>query len=143
MRTRVILLRFCAVLLATAGCSQMGAPQHAGQPTEQGKSMAAMLVDVNLIRAFTYGSGDQRTAEAAATDLVAWSNRMAELFSPGQASQDYVDMSPERARNAPVAMQRVANQLLTTVRGGSRSLIGGRLDQVEQDGCGACHLSHP
>ena len=75
---------FCAVLLATAGCSQMGAPQHAGQPTEQGKSMAAMLADVNLILAFTYGSGDQRTAEAAATDLVAWSNRMAELFPPGR-----------------------------------------------------------
>ena len=105
--------------------------------------MDAMLADVNQIRAFTYGSGDQRTAEAAASDLVAWSNRLAELFPPGQASQDYVDMSPERARNAPLAVQRAANQLLATVHDGNRALVGGRLEQLEQNGCGACHLSHP
>ena len=133
----------CAAQLVVAGCSQMGAPSHAGQPTEQGKSMEAMLADVNQIRAFTYGSGDQRTAEAAASDLVAWSNRLAELFPPGQASQDYVDMSPERARNAPLAVQRAANQLLATVHDGNRALVGGRLEQLEQNGCGACHLSHP
>jgi hypothetical protein len=121
----------------------MGAPPQAVQPTEQGKSMAAMLADVNLIRGFTYGTGDLRAAESAALDLVTWSNRMAELFPPGRAAQDYVDMSPERARAAPVALQKVANQLVTTVRGGNRSLIGGRLDQVEQEGCGACHLSRP
>ena len=133
----------CAAQLAVAGCAQMGAPPHAGQPTEQARSMDAMLADVNQIRAFTYGSGDQRTAEAAASDLVAWSNRLAELFPPGQASQDYVDMSPERARNAPLAVQRAANQLLATVHDGNRALVGGRLEQLEQNGCGACHLSHP
>jgi hypothetical protein len=133
----------CAAQLVVAGCAQMGAPPHAGQLTEQGRSMEAMLADVNQIRAFTYGSGDQRSAEAAATDLVAWSNRLAELFPPGQASQDYVDMSPERARNAPVAVQRAASQLLASVHDGNRALIGGRLQQLEQNGCGACHLSHP
>ncbi len=105
--------------------------------------MEAMLADVNQIRSFTYGSGDQAQAEAAANDLVAWSSRMAELFPPGQASQDYVDMSPERARSAPIAMQNTANALLAAVRTGNRAAVGGRLAQVEQDGCGTCHLSRP
>ncbi len=137
MRIRATLF-VCAAPLLVASCTQTSSP-NAGQLTEQGKSMEAMLADINQIRAFTYGSGDQRTAETAASDLVAWSNRMAELFPPGQASQDYVDMSPERVRNAPIAMQNTAKLLLAAVHSGNRAAAGERLAQTEQDGCGACH----
>jgi hypothetical protein len=90
-------------------CAGMNRPPHAGQPTVQGESMQHMLADVNVVRAYVYGGSSQTDAVQAATDLVAWSQRMAELFPPGQASQDYVDMSPQRAGNAPAAMQRTAS----------------------------------
>jgi hypothetical protein len=103
--------------------------------------MQYMLADVQQIRSFVYGSGTQREADDAATDLVSWSKRMAELFPPGQASTDYVDMSPERVRGAPAAMTRSAEQLLTMVRTGRRPAIGDQLAQTEREGCGHCHLS--
>jgi len=103
--------------------------------------MQLMLADINQIRGFVYGSGDQTEAEHAASDLVSWSDRMAELFPPGQASTDYVDMSSERARGAPAAMRRTAGLLLNAVRTGSRSATGDQLALVERDGCGFCHLS--
>lgn len=103
--------------------------------------MQAMLADVDQIRAFTYG-GDLSAARAAADDLVVWSNRMAELFPPNQAAADYVDMSPERAKNAPAAMQRTALALQQAFAKGDRGVIGQRLAVVEKDGCGFCHRSH-
>jgi len=139
----VVVITICAAQLFVAGCTQTRTPSSGIQLTDQGKAMEAMLADVNQIRSFTYGAGTPRDAEGAALDLVAWSNRMAELFPPGQAAEDYVDMSPQRVHDAPIAMTAQANALLTTVRGGNRSLIGGRLDQVEQSGCGVCHLSRP
>ncbi len=141
MRYRDI-LSICAGLALLAGCGQIGGPAHVGQPTEQAQSMEHMLADINQIRAFTYGSGDLPTAQAAADDLVAWSNRMAELFPPGQASVEYVDMSPERAKAAPAAMSGTAIPLQTAVRTGDRGAITLRLAQTERDGCGFCHRSH-
>ncbi len=102
MRIRVALLAFAALPLVSS-CGGNPAP-HAGQPTVQGQSMAAMLSDVVAVRTFVYGSGSQADAEKAATDLVAWSQRMLELFPPGQASTEYVDMSPDRLKVAPAAM---------------------------------------
>ena len=99
-----------------------------------------MLADINRIRGFVYGSGDQSEAENDARSLVSWSEKMAELFPPGQASTDYVDMSSERAREAPAAMRRAAGLLLSAVRTGSRSATGDQLALVERDGCGFCHL---
>ena len=74
MRQRVA-LALCATLSFTAlavlaGCGQVGGPKFAGQPTEQARSMQQMLADINQIRAFTYGSGDQAAAQASADDLV-------------------------------------------------------------------------
>jgi hypothetical protein len=103
--------------------------------------MQLMLADVAQIRAYVYGSGTQSDADKAAVDLVSWSQRMAELFPPGQASTEYVDMSPARAQGAPVAMQQAAQSLLTAVRTGRRPAIGDQLTQTERNGCGFCHLS--
>ena len=130
------------VMLAfLSSCTGMQPSDHKAQPTIQGQSMQHMLADLNQIRAFVYGSSDQNSAEAAATDLVAWSKRMAELFPPGQASVEYVDMSDQRVRAAPVAMQNTADLLLGAVRTGRRPIIGDRLAQTETDGCGVCHRS--
>jgi len=103
--------------------------------------MQAMLADVDQVRAFVYGGGSQADAEKAATNLASWSQRIAELFPPGQATTDYVDMSPERVRGAPEAMQRTSASLLTAVRTGNRVQTGDRLTQTEKQGCGFCHLS--
>jgi hypothetical protein len=111
------------------------------QPTEQGQSMQRMLADVNVIRAFVYGGGKREDARTAAEDLLAWSNRLAALFPPGQASDQYVDMSAERARLAPVASRREAEKLLAAVRNGKISAVGDQLVVTERNGCGACHLS--
>jgi hypothetical protein len=140
MRARAALLIF-AVLPLLGGCGGIGQPSHADQPTIQGEAMQHMLADIDRIRAFVYGSGDQSEAAAAAADLVSWSTRMAELFPPGQASAEYVDMSPERVRDAPAAMSRTAGLLQTAVRTGNRPVIGDRLAQTERDGCGVCHRS--
>ena len=137
MRIRAALL-VCAALPFLGSCD--GKPPHAGQPTVQGQSMQRMLSDVVSIRSYVYGSSQAEALEAA-TDLVSWSQRMAELFPPGQAWKDYVDMSPERAGNAPAAMQRASEQLLSVVRTGDRAAIGAQLARTEHDGCGACHLS--
>ncbi|MEJ0018957.1 MAG: cytochrome c [Acetobacteraceae bacterium] len=103
--------------------------------------MQQMLADVDQIRSFVYGSGTQADADKAATDLAAWSRRMAELFPPGQATRDYVDMSPQRVNGAPAAMTRTADLLLMAVRTGQRSTVGDQLARTERDGCGVCHLS--
>jgi hypothetical protein len=131
----------CTVVPLLSGCGGVGSPSQVGQPTVQGQSMALMLADIDQIRGFVYGNGTQSEAENAANNLVSWSNRMAELFPPGQASVDYVDMSSERARKAPDAMSRTAGALLRVVRTGNRSAIGDQLAVTERDGCGFCHLS--
>ncbi len=103
--------------------------------------MALMLADIDRIRAYVYGSGSRSDADEAAVDLVSWSRRMAELFPPGQASTEYVDMSPARVRGAPEAMTRSAERLLAAVRTGKPPAIGDQLARTERDGCGFCHLS--
>lgn len=137
MRIRTALL-ICWVLPSLTGCT---AASHQIQPTVQGESMRSMLADVDQVRAYVYGTGTRTEAEKAATDLVTWSNRLAELFPSGQASTDYVDMSPERAHGAPLAMNRSAAALLTTIRASSRAATGDQLARTERDGCGYCHLS--
>jgi Cytochrome C' len=130
-----------AALPLLAACTETNAP-HAGQPTPQAQSMQLMLAAVEQIRAYVYGGDITRgDAEKAATDLVSWSGRMAELFPPGQASTDYVDMEPARVSGAPEAMTRAAQQLLATVRTGNRAAVGDQLTRTERDGCGFCHLS--
>jgi hypothetical protein len=130
-------------MAALAGCGQMiGGPKSAGQPTAQAQAMQHMLGDVNQVRAYTYGSGDRASAQEAADSLVGWSGQLAALFPPDQAAADYVDMSPERAKNAPAAMTRTTIALQEAVRLGDRAQIGRRLSQVETDGCGFCHRSH-
>jgi hypothetical protein len=112
-------------------------------PTIQGQSMQMMLTDVERVRAYVYGDGSttRNDAETAATDLVSWSRRMGELFPPGQASTEYVDMDQARVRGAPEAMTSTAERLLTAVRTGNRAAIGDQLRTTERDGCGFCHLS--
>ena len=138
MTTRIAFL-ICVVLPLLGSCAPT-AP-HAGQPTDQGQSMEKMLSDVLAIRTFVYGSGNQSDAEKSATDLVSWSHRIAELFPPGQASTDYVDMRPDRVATASAAMIRNAELLLAAVQTGDRPAIGTQLSRTEHDGCGACHLS--
>jgi Cytochrome C' len=140
VKVSTVLLLLTA-LASLGACGDIAASRHAGQPTQQGQSMQSMLADVEQVRAYVYGSGTQEQAQAAAADLVSWSGRMAELFPPGQASQDYVDMSPARVSGAPTAMSQTAGQLLTAVRTGRRPMIGDQLTRTEQEGCGFCHLS--
>jgi hypothetical protein len=140
MRIRAAFL-ICVALPLLGSCAGMNTAPHAGQPTVQGQSMQRMLADVLAIRSYVYGGSSQAEAMQAATDLASWSQRMAELFPPGQASKDYIDMSPERASAAPAAMQRTSDQLRSVVRTGNRAAIGTQLAQTEHDGCGACHLS--
>ena len=104
--------------------------------------MQRMMADIDRIRAYVYGSGTRSEAESAATELVSWSGKMRALFPPGESSAEYVDMSPERARAAPAAMEKTATQLLAAVRRDDRAIIGDRLAATERYGCGACHLSN-
>jgi len=104
--------------------------------------MQHMLEDVNLLRTYVYGTGTGEQATQAATDLLAWSRRMGELFPPGVASNEYVDMSPQRVSGAPAAMTGAAERLLAEVRTGTRAQIGDQLARTERDGCGFCHLSN-
>jgi len=131
----------CAALPCLAGCETK--PPHAGMPTIQAQSMQVMLADVERVRAYVYGGGDTTRGDAvtAATDLVSWSRRMGELFPPGQASTDYVDMDQARVRSAPEAMTSAAERLLAVVRTGNRAAIGDQLRATERDGCGFCHLN--
>lgn len=103
--------------------------------------MQMMLADINQLRGFVYGDGSLVEADKAAVDLVHWSQRMSELFPPGQAYNDYVDMSPSRASAAPAAMIGTSQRLLAAVRTGKRPAIGDQLALTERDGCGFCHLS--
>ena len=114
----------------------------AGALTAQGQSMQHMLEDVNQLRTYVYGTGTREQATGAAADLLAWSRRMGELFPPGVASNEYVDMSPQRASGAPAAMTGAAERLLAEVRSGTRPQIGDQLARTERDGCGFCHLSN-
>ena len=140
MRIRTLRLT-CAILPLLAGCTGTNGSPHTGQPTLQGQAMQQRLADVGQIRGFVYGGGSQGDAENAAADLVARSQHMADLFPPGQASTDYVDMSPERAHGAPAAMSKSADLLMAAVRTGNRAAIGQQLVQTERNGCGFCHLS--
>jgi hypothetical protein len=130
----------CAVLLLLSGCTENPTP-HAIQPTPQADAMQRMLANVLGIRSYVYGSGTRDEAIRSATELLDQSQRIAVLFPPGQASTEYVDMSPARVRGAAEAMPRTAQMLLTIVRSGNRAAIGNQLEITEREGCGSCHLS--
>ncbi len=130
----------CAALLLLGACMANPTP-NVIQPTPQAEAMQRMLAAVLEIRSYVYGSGTRDDANRSATDLLAWSQRIAVLFPPGQASTEYVDMSPGRVRGASEAMQRTAQVLLTTVRSGTRTAIASQLSITEREGCGFCHLS--
>ena len=134
-------LPILAILPLLGSCGYKGPTAAARQPTPQAVAMQHMLADINRIRGFLYGSGSQGEATEAATDLVSWSKRMPELFPPKLASQEYVDMSPERARAATEAMNANAALRLAAVQSGNHATIGDRLADTERNGCGACHLS--
>jgi hypothetical protein len=127
-----------ATLLSLASCATPPAPS-AGQKTIQGQSMARMLVTVDTIRAYTRGQATAAQANQAATELVSWSDRIGELFPPDKAPTLYVDMTPEMARGAPVAMHNTTSNLLAAVQSGSVPATTTALDRTEQDGCGFCH----
>ena len=133
------LASLCGALLALAtGCGPQK-PPNAGQPTPQAESMARMLADVDRLRAYGRGDATQLEAEAASSELAAWSSRMAELFPPEEAAHLYVDMTPEMAREAPTAMSATIGPLSAAVRSGNRAKVAVALDLTEQQGCGACH----
>jgi hypothetical protein len=140
VKTRVVIPIFAAVLLL-GDCTEVPPRSVVPKPTPQAQSMQRMMADINQMRAYVYGSGTRSEAESAASELVSWSGRMRALFPPGESSAEYVDMSPERARAAPAAMERTATQLLSAVRMDDRAIIGDRLATTERYGCGACHLS--
>ena len=140
MKPRTRLLLTALLPLCLGSCA--GPSPNKGQPTEQGQSMQRMLADVNELRAYVYGTGTREQASQAAADLAAWSRRMGELFPPGVASNEYVDMSPQRVSGAPAAMSAAADRLLAEVPSGTRAQIGDQLARTERDGCGFCHLSN-
>jgi cytochrome c556 len=125
-----------ALLLALYGC---GTPApNAGKPTSQAESMQSMLTDVHTLRDYAKGTGTRAEAEAAAANLVSWSDRMADLFPPETAAQ-YVDMTPDISRRAPPIMRETALAVAASVRAGNRADTGTRLARAERDGCGICH----
>ncbi len=128
------------VLLIPLGCTPPATSVPTSQATIQGQSMEHMLSDVNKIRAFAYGSGSAAATEESAHDLVSWSRRLGELFPAGEATADYVDMSPERVGGAPAAMRETSGMLLVAVQNGNRPDIGSQLANTEKNGCGFCHL---
>jgi hypothetical protein len=121
------------------GGAKAQAPPTTVTATPQVQAMQRMLADIDQLRAYAYGSGDQAGAAAAAHDLLSWSERLPDLFPPGQASKDYLDMSPERARAAPEAMRRNAQSLVDVMSSGNRAAVGDKLARMEKSGCGACH----
>jgi hypothetical protein len=128
-----------SALLLLANCG--GEAPHAGQPTPQAESMQRMRADIDTIRAFAAGSSAQSNAQGAASDLVAWSGKIGDLFPPSEAPQQYVDMTREMAAGAPAAMASVSAPLLAAVKTGNRQATGVQLARTEHDGCGYCHLS--
>jgi hypothetical protein len=126
-------------LLATAACEKRVPPPHAGLPTEQARSMARMLADVDALRYYVAGSAAAGDAQQAAADLAYWSGRMAELFPPGQASRQYVDMTDEMVRAAPAAMQQTTQAVIAALGTGDRAAVGDQVALLERNGCGACH----
>jgi cytochrome c556 len=138
VKPRTALLMAALLPLCVGSCAQPS--PNAGQPTVQGQSMQRMLADVNGLRTYVYGTGTRDQAVQAATDLLEWSRRMGELFPPGVAASEYVDMSPQRAGGAAAAMSGAADRLLAQARSGTRAQIGDQLARTERDGCGFCHL---
>ena len=127
------------MLAFLAGCAESRPDPSVGAPTPQAQAMRRMLTDVNQLRGWVYGSGDQAAASAAANDLLVWSQRLPDLFPPGQASKDYLDMSAARAVAAPAAMTGAARTLVAAVSAGDRAVAGVELARTERSGCGACH----
>lgn len=123
-------------LLALATCNQP--PPNAGRPTEQGQSMARMLANVDTIRAYTTGSANQSDAEAAATELVAWSGRLPELFPPA-VTKSYVDLTPAMVQSGSQTIRRWGEQLQATIASGNQAAAHQALAALDVDGCGTCH----
>ncbi len=138
MRLRAT-LPILASLALLAGCGETGPATP--QPTPQAVAMRHMLADINQIRAYLYGSASQAQASGAASDLASWAKQVPALFPPELASQEYVDMSPERARAANAAMNTNAALLLASVQSGNQAAIADQLAATEKNGCGTCHLS--
>src|SRR4051812_18320724 len=135
---RVTLLLLGIALLSIAGCESRTSP-NAGKPTVQGESMQRMLADIETIRAYVRRSGSRAEAEAAAKELVSWSDRLSDLFPPDQVAAQYVDLTPAMAREAPRAMAAAATALQTAIRTGPLPAVAEQLERTEHDGCGACH----
>jgi len=126
------------VLLAVTGCAPR-TPPNAGQPTIQGQSMQRMLANIETVRAYVRRNATKQEAERAADELISWSARMGELFPPAVAPQQYVDMTPEMARDAPRAMTSHATALSLAVRTAPIPAVSEQLERTERDGCGFCH----
>ena len=135
---RKAILCLLAALPIFGSCAQE-AP-HAGQPTAQAQSMRIMRADVDTIRAFVGGSTSGPEAEKAANDLVAWSNKIGELFPPDEAPKQYLYMTSAMASGAPGALRGTTVPLLAAVKTGDRATTGEQLVRTEHDGCGYCHL---
>lgn len=129
----------CSAMLLVAGCNKP-AP-NAGQETIQGQSMARMLATVDTIRDYTQGKTTLAAANQAATELLSWSDRLGELFPPEVAPSQYVDLTPEMARNAPLIMHEQAASLAAAVASGSVGSATAALASTEKNGCGFCHLT--
>lgn len=126
-----------ALLLALFGC---GNPEpNAGKLTPQGQSMQRMLADVLVLRGYAQGAGTRPAAEAAANDLVSWSDQLSTLFPETAAL--YVDMTPDIARRAPPILRETATAVVAAVHAGNRREAGTQLARTERDGCGICHRS--
>lgn len=137
-RPRHVMVIGCVALLGLAACAQT-ATTTPGEPTPQAVSMKRALANVARIRAYIYGASPQGDAVAAAAELDGFARGLPALFPPGQASNEYVDMSSARVRAAPQAMARTVQGLSAAVATGERARVAEALEDVERDGCGACH----
>jgi len=130
-----------APVLLMAACGPR-AP-NAGQQTIQGQSMDRMRTAVDAISAYTKGTGSQASAHQAAMELAAWSDRLADLFPPDTAPEQYVDMTADMARAAPAAMRRESANLLAATDSGKPERTAAALSSMQKNGCGACHQAVP
>ncbi len=128
-----------ASFVVMTGCADTAQAPHAGQMTPQGQSMERMFANIQQIQGFVYGTRPRSDAVAAANELVSWSSQLPTLFPPDQTAALYVDLTQDTAKQAPIAMLREAQLLLTATQTESPGAVGAQLSRTERNGCGVCH----
>jgi len=138
-----------AVMLAAAGASY--AQDKAALVKARQDFMEHQQDDVNVIGKFFKGSGDQASAVAAASDLLAVAPKIPDQFTIPGTGMDAVPKSktkPEIFQHLDKVKALVANlqtleqKLLETVKAGDPAAVRAQLVATYREGCTACHTDY-